>query len=101
MKRGQHGAYDWRQTIGSATGRIGVRGEPGSRYYDGEVATRLGYVTVYSQGFEDERQRPSSHYRAIIDGVEYTLVEEVARTRRGLAIMAGKFIERLYDEATV
>jgi len=98
MKRGDHGAYDWRQTINSSIGRISIHGERGSRYYDGVVATRHGYVDVYSQGFEDETQTQASRYRAIIDGVEYTLREDVSRTRRGLAIMAGKFIERLYIE---
>lgn len=97
MKRGVNGAYDWRQTVSDTRGRITQHGEKPHRFFSGTVATPLGYVVVYSQGSMDD-SRPLSIYRAIVDGVEYALNERVARTERGLAIMARKFIERLYDE---
>lgn len=99
MKRGVKGSYDWSLTIGSASSRLTRHNSDGDAYYyQGVVATRLGYVYVYSQG--GARCRASSSYRAIIGGVEYAFSEPVSRTERGLAIMAAKFIERLHEEVS-
>ena len=90
-------AYDWATAIDGGRGMISEHGAGPDRYLEGVVATCYGYVWVYSQGFTGER-RQSSAYRAILGGVEYCKGEGVARSKFGLAIMAGKFIRRLYAE---
>jgi hypothetical protein len=93
VKREKRSIYDWRQRIVNARGRIRQHRTEYGDYLEGSVATRDGYVLVYSQeGHAD--------YRVMIGDVEYSWSEDRTRTKRGLAIMAAKFIERLHDEVT-
>jgi len=61
---------------------------------EGLVVTPEGVVEV-----ESERGRnPYSRYRTVLDGRVHVRTEEVARTTRGLAVMARRWLKVLREE---
>jgi hypothetical protein len=78
-------AWNYYQSkVGRNCGRIEQRGEGDSAHLDGIVATRYGFVRVYStEGF--------TSLRFIYNGVERGAIIGREFTRIGLATVAGRF----------
>lgn len=87
-------SHDWSMKITDTRGRVMTHGREGQRYLDGNVLTPYGIVSAYAQGHGDG-YLPSSSYQIIHKGRLYSRQEPVARTRRGLAIMAAKFAKEI------
>lgn len=86
--------HDWSMKIDRVRGfGIEERGQPGETYLQGEVITPQGIVTVYSQG--GPRWFTASSYRIVVNGRLHTRGEKRRRTKRGLAIMAGRFAREI------
>ncbi len=64
-------------------------------YEDGIVFTPHGIVHVYSQGDEEKKHRPHTYIRFVYQGRMHIRTLNKKYTRRGLAIMAGKFIREV------
>lgn len=77
-------------------------GSPGQRYRVGAIATRYGFVSIYSQGFEKavtaRDARAYSVWTFIHDGKQHDLIRrDVVPTERGLIIIARRFAEAVVN----
>ena len=80
---------DWKWSVGE--GINDAREQDG--YINGVVATRYGFVSVYSQG--DERNVPHTDFRFIHKGVCYVRGINRRYSLRGIARIAKRFAKEI------
>ena len=85
---------EWSFAVGQSHSNIYHRQRDGYEWYEGNLVTPLGFVSVYT----DDR---CASYAFIWRGRKWYFSEYRGRTPRGLAIAAGKFARRIVRENPV